>query len=374
MLKIFHKIKHKYTIFKNINLIAKKKPKIIFYSESLSYQKYANLLINILSKKYPDQVYYVSSDINDRFDRPGVNNLFIGKDFLMQYFFSSIITENLILTLTDLNNHSIKKTKNVKNYIYYFHAPASTTKVYTKTAFDNYDTILCNGEYQINEILKREAINEIKKKKLIKSGYFYFDYLKEKINNRTKAEEILIAPSWNYNQKNFLNENVESIIKKTLEKGFKVRFRPHPENLKRSKLYLKELKNKFSDQLFFYDDGAENLESMEKAKCLITDSSGIAIEYILMFKRPVLYIDGVDKIHNNEFSKYNDLITMDEKIRDKFGYLLKKDELDNIDTLINKALSDFENKDTEIENFINQNFYNYGETIKKFEENITNIL
>jgi len=374
MLKIFRKIKHKYIIFKNINLIIKKKPKIIFYSEGLSYQKYANLLIKALSEKYPNQVYYVSSDENDRIDNFDVNNLFIGKGFLMQYFFSSIITENLILTLTDLNNHSIKKSKNVKNYIYYFHAPASTTKVYTETAFDNYDTILCNGEYQINEIIKRETIKNITKKKLIKTGYFYFDYLKDKINNKVNADEILIAPSWNYKQKNFLNENIETIIEKTLEKGFKVRFRPHPENLKRSKLYLNILKNKFSNQQFVYDDRPENLESMEKAKCLITDSSSIAIEYALMFKKPVLYLDGIDKIHNNEFSDYSDLITMDQKIRDKFGYILKKDEIDNIDILITRALSDFKNKETEIENFINQNFYNYGETVKKFEENISNIL
>jgi YidC/Oxa1 family membrane protein insertase len=374
MLEIFKKIKHKFIIFKDINFIIQKKPKIIFYSESLSYQKYANLLIKILAEKYPNQVYYVSSDENDRIDNLNVTNLFIGKGFLMQYFFSSIITDNLLLTLTDLNNHLIKKSKNVKKYIYYFHAPASTTKVYTETAFDNYDTILCNGQYQIDEIKKRETIKNITKKKLIKNGYFYFDYLKEKINEKVVADEILIAPSWNYNQKNFMNENIELIIEKTLKKGFKVRFRPHPENLNRSKLYLNTIKNKFSNQQFFYDDKPENLQSMEKAKCLITDSSGIAIEYALIFKKPVLYLDGVEKIHNNEFSNYRDLITIDEKIRDKYGYILKIDEIDNIDNLIIIAISSFKKNKTEIENFINQNFYNYGETVKKFKENITNIL
>ena len=115
MLKVFKTIKNKYAIFKNINLVVKKKPKIIFYSEGLSYQKYAYLLINALSKKYPGQVYYVSTGVNDKIDNSDLKNLFIGDGFLMHYFFSSIITENLFLTLTDLNNHSIKKTKNVKN-------------------------------------------------------------------------------------------------------------------------------------------------------------------------------------------------------------------------------------------------------------------
>ena len=67
------------------------------------------------------------------------------------------------MTLTDLNNSIIKKNKFVKNYIYYFHGAVSTTKIYTSTAFDNYDTILCNGDYQIKEIQQRESIENLKK-------------------------------------------------------------------------------------------------------------------------------------------------------------------------------------------------------------------
>ena len=376
MLSIFKAIKKRFNILRNINFVNKSNYKIIFYSESKVYQKYSYDLIKSLSKKFPGQILYVSSEEEDKIMDINLKNLYIGKNFLMLYFFFIIKAENMILTLTDLDNHQIKKTKNIKNYIYYFHAPASTTKVYTDKAFDNYDTILCNGEYQINEIKKREKLKNLNKKKLIKSGYFYFDYLKNKINSQIISNEILIAPSWNYNQKNFINENLEFLIKKVLDKGYKVRFRPHPENLKRSSLYLKVLKNKFLDQQFYFDDHPENLNSMEKAKCLITDASGIAIEYLLMFKKPVLYLEDVDKIHNSEFSKYSDLVTMDQIIKDKFGLVFKKKDIDNIDIIITKALLEFKEKkkDIVIEKFINDNFYNYSETIKKFEENINEIL
>jgi len=370
---MFKFLNQQLSILKNINLINKKKPKIIFYSENESYQKYAYLLIKTLSREYPNQVYYVSSDKNDKIRNLNVNNLYIGKSILLQYFFLIISAENIFFTLTDLNNHQIKKTKNVDNYIYYFHAPASTTKVYTESAFDNFDTILCNGDYQIDEIRKRESLKNLTEKKLIKTGYFYFDYLKDKINNQVKADEILIAPSWNYKQKNFLNENIEAIIENTLNKGFKVRFRPHPENLKRSKPFLNYLKYKFLNKNFIYDNQNENLEAMENAKCLITDSSGIAIEYILIFKKPVLYFDDVDKVHNPKFSQFDNLITMDFKVKNKFGYIFKKNEINNIDLLINTALSEFINKDSEIDNFITQNFYNFGGTANKFKENINKI-
>ena len=289
----------------------------------------------------------------------------------MQYFFLSVKTKNLILTLTDLNNHQIKKTKNIKNYIYYFHAPASTTKVYTETAFDNYDTILCNGDYQINEITQRETLGNLKKKNLIKTGYFYFDFLKEKINKQIKADEILVAPSWNFNQKDYINENIELLISKLIEKGFRVRFRPHPENIKRSQLYLNRIKNSvfwgINLSLMMIQ---KILRSMEKAKCLITDASGIAIEYVLMFKRPVLYLDDIDKVHNNKFMDFKDITTIDQTIKKTFGYSFKKNQINEIDSILSKATSEFRDKVIEIDSFLDNNFYNIGETKKKLNENI----
>ena len=374
MLKVFKTIKNKYAIFKNINLVVKKKPKIIFYSEGLSYQKYAYLLINVLSKKYPGQVYYVSTDVNDKIDNFDLKNLFIGDGFLMHYFFSSIITENLFLTLTDLNNHSIKKTKNVKNYIYYFHSPVSTTKVYTKGAFDHYDTVLCIGPNQIEEIQNRENLKAINKKKLIKAGYFYFDYLRNKISLNKKFDEILIAPSWNYNERHFINENFEEIISFLLKKNFKVRFRPHPEHFKRSKIVLDRIKKNLNNNNFIFDVETENKVSMENARCLITDNSGIAIEYTLIFKRPVLYLTGNEKLHNKELDDYKDLVNLEDNIKELFGYKFKVIDIKNLDQLINNSIRNFLNKDTEIDKFIKLNFYNNNNTTAFFINNIDDIL
>ena len=85
------------------------------------------------------------SDLTNKSDLNLVN-VYIGHGFLLQYFFKSITTDNLFMTLTDLNNNIIKRNSFVKNYIYFFHGAVSTTRIYTSTAFDNYDTILCNGE------------------------------------------------------------------------------------------------------------------------------------------------------------------------------------------------------------------------------------
>ena len=371
LLSLFDKIIINFNIFNNIIRLRKIKPKYLFFSENRNYQKYTYLIIETLAKKYPKDVYYVSSDIDDNITNLDVENIFIGKSLLMNIFFLIIRAKYMFLTLTDLNNHVVKKTKNVDKYIYYFHAPVSTTKAYTATAFDNYDIILCNGDYHINEIRKRESIKLTKQKKLIKTGYFYFDYLKSRIETQTKPNDILIAPSWNYNQKNFVNENLEEIIQSVLNKGYTVKFRPHPESFKRSMLTINSFKKKFSNQKFTIDETSENINSMQNAKCLITDSSGIAIEFILLFKRPALYFEGNEKIHNVEFNYYNDLITMDQKVKESFGYSFKKENIKDLDILINKSISEFVNKDVQIKDFMDKNFYNYGNTVSVFNDLIT---
>ena len=368
--KIFLNIKNFFLIIKNINEINKVKPKFIFYSENKSYLKYAYLLIESISKKYPGEIYYVSSDIEDKITNIDVKNMFIGRGILMQYFFLSVKGKNMFLTLTDLDNSIVKKNKYIENYIYFFHAAVSSTKIYTETAFDNYDQIFCNGDYHVKEIRKREELANLNKKKLIKSGYFYFDYLEQKINKNDICNEILVAPSWNKAKKNFINENFETIIDKLIKEGFKVRFRPHPENLKRSMKILNHFKEKFKGDNFIFDNEPENLIALEKSKCLMTDTSGIAIEYLLLMKRPILYFEDLDKIHNVQFDMFKDLETMDSKVKSKFGYKFDKNQIDDLKEKINFAISDFKDKDKSIVDFIEENFYNYNKTINYFDKEI----
>ena len=108
-IKIFiNKLKTNYKIFKNILLIRKIKPKYIFFSENKNYQKFSYLLIETIIKKYPKEVYYVSSELDDTFENSDVINFFIGKGFLLNIFLL-VRADNMFLTTTDLDNNAIKK-------------------------------------------------------------------------------------------------------------------------------------------------------------------------------------------------------------------------------------------------------------------------
>ena len=369
---MINSIKKFYQDFQSINKVNLSRHKIVFYSENKAYQKYAYNLIEYFSKKFPGKVYYISSDKYDRIKELDIINVHIKSYFLLHYLFLNIKADNLFLTVTDLDNSTLKKNKNVKNYIYYFHGAVSTTKVFREKAFDNYDTILCNGNYHIDEIRQRESIEKLNKKNLIRSGYLYFDFLKSRINNSTNNQsEVLIAPSWNKNKKNFINQDFEKIKKKLLECNHKVRFRPHPETIKRFPKIKTIYNDLFKTQNFIFDDNPDNFESMQRAQCLITENSGISIEFLLIFKKPVFFYTDSEKIHNPKFNMYQYLNTMEDTVKNKFGHQFNYDQISNINNIIKSSAENFDTSD--IDNFMNENFYNYKNTIDYIDKNFSKI-
>ena len=375
MLKMLKDLAEFFTLTKKINYFVNQNFKIVFYSENKTYQKYSKILLDYLINSYPNQILYASSDKNDFIENKNLINLYVGKRYSLQYFFSKLKAKNLFTTTIDLGNNILLKTKNINNYVYYFHSPVSTTKVYTAKAFDNYDTILCIGNFQKKEIQKREQIKSINKKKLIECGYFYFDYLNIKIEKNFQSEEILLAPSWNYNEKNFINEDFDLIIEHLLKRDFKVRFRPHPEHFKRSLKFINYIKDKYISQKFYLDEEIENYYSMKKAKCLITDNSGIAIEFSLVLKKPVFYYESKSKIHNTDLKYFEEMLNIEEYIKKEFGYIFDKSGIKDLEILINNNIGKHnDQKLIKIDNFLKKNFYNFNKTNQFLKDNIENIL
>ncbi len=87
MKALINKISQQYLIFTNILYVFNKKFKFLFYSEDKTYQKYSYNIIRILSKRYPNQVFYTSSDPNDKIKNLNVKNIFVGDGFFAKLFF-----------------------------------------------------------------------------------------------------------------------------------------------------------------------------------------------------------------------------------------------------------------------------------------------
>ena len=107
------------TSIKNLFLISTLNIENAFYSENKSYQKFSISIINLVLKITNKNVYYISSDIDDKIHNEKIKNIYIG-DGMLETYFLVIKAKNLFLTLTDLDNHFLKKNKKIEKYIYFF--------------------------------------------------------------------------------------------------------------------------------------------------------------------------------------------------------------------------------------------------------------
>ena len=151
----------------------------------------------------------------------------------------------------------------------------------------------------------------------------------------------MFAPSWNNSAKNLFDDYAEKIIDKLIEKNFKTILRTHPETTKRSNKNLKAIMKKFStNNNFELNTDLKNFKTINESSILITDNGGMALEYIIIQRKPVLYIHYSEKIHNEYFDMLK-IETFEDRIKKDIGTTISINELDKIDLFLDHAKSNF---------------------------------
>jgi len=285
------------------------------------------------------------------------------------------------MTMPDLETFHVKRSKIYPvHYIYLFHAMVSTHLVYRKNAFDHFDSIFCVGEYQIDEIRSAEKIYNLKPKNLIRCGYSHLDNLLKKytikINEikeiKNSQTQILLAPSWG---KDGLFETIiEDVIDILLQNEYKVVLRPHPMSLKLSQKKIKSIEKKFlSNNNFRLEIDFPNFDSFLVSDVMISDWSGVALEFAFVFEKPILYIDVPKKIHNTDFHDIPE-IPIEISIRDKIGKIILPSNIDQIPT----EIENLKEKSSEIKEVIrtirNEKIFNVGNSEKSAAKYIIELL
>ncbi|MFC2149074.1 CDP-glycerol glycerophosphotransferase family protein [Candidatus Auribacterota bacterium] len=346
---------------------------IVFYAEHEGYYVNFEGVIEELTKKHQKDICYVTSDPLDpalKISDPNMYVFYINK--LLILFMMTVECKVLVMTMTDLNQFHIKRSRHPVQYVYIFHSMVSTHMMYRDGAFDHYDHILCTGPYQEREIRRREELKGLSRKELIGAGYYRLERIYDKHKNliterkeiaATKARKhILIAPSWGEN--NILKNCGEKLCAILLKNGYDVTVRPHPETVRRSPVLIKQLASKFGTQTgFALETSVASDDSLISADVMICDCSGAALEYAFGTERPVLFIDVPPKIKNEDYGQL-DITPFELLIRPEIGLVIKPEETDNILHHIEKLASERMAYRANIIKLREQNVYNFGTSSK----------
>ena len=331
---------------KRFEKLDKKDRSIVFYLENEYYFIYFQPIMEKLTQKYDMKICYITSSKTDPMLTCKDKNIlpfYIGDGIARSNFFINLKATIIVMTMPDLETFHIKRSKVYPvHYVYIFHSLASTHYIYRKNAFDNFDTIFCTGDYQINEIQEREREFNLGEKKLVKHGYGRLDTLINEVQstsvrkNISNNKVVLIAPSWGPN--GLIETKGQEIVHILLDSGFNVILRPHPMTIKKSNKIIQKIEKEFKDNLNFkLETDIRNTESFFLCDCMISDWSGVAIEYAFAFEKPIFYIDTPQKINNPEYDQI-DLIPLEEKLRSQIGEVISLSELSLIPSKINQFL------------------------------------
>ena len=358
---------------KKFKKLTDKERSIVFYSENESYTVHFEKLIEELTNVHHLTVCYVTSSKDDPIlnsSNTKILSFYIGDGTARTDFFINLKADILVMTMPDLQTFHIKRSKvhNV-HYVYVFHSMVSTHMIYRKNAFDSFDTIFCVGKHHVNEISKNEKKYGLSSKKLVEFGYEKLEQLMDEVEKNSKIKSIeknnrtiLVAPSWGTN--GLIETRGDEIIQTLLDSGYDVILRPHPMTYKKSQKTIKNIEKKFQKNIHFkLELDIRNSNSFFLSDCMISDWSGVAIEYAFALEKPVLYVDIPKKINNHD---YNDLeiIPLEEKIRSQIGAIISPLELSNLSSEIENLCLNIDQNRKKIQTIKEETVFNLGKSEK----------
>lgn len=342
---------------------------LVFYSEKSGYYRNYRGVIEALLARSNLVIHYVTSDPSDAvFElakaQPRIKPYYIGEKRLITLMMK-MDADIVVMTMPDLESFHIKRSYVRKDieYIYLFHAMVSTHMIYRKGAFDHYDTIFCVGPHHSREIRETEQLYGLPAKKLVELGYPLLDDLLEQYGNREKhggKPQILIAPS--HHEGNIMDSCLEDILAELSGKDWRVIVRPHPQYVRRNPGRVEELKRRYAgrENLLFETDFTTN-ESQYTSDILITDWSGISMEYSFVTRHPCIFINTPMKVLNPEYTRYRVVPALLE-VRDKIGVSFEPTDVAGIAAAAEGMLSGAVLPPEEVAAIAGQYVYHMGES------------
>jgi CDP-glycerol glycerophosphotransferase (TagB/SpsB family) len=261
-------------------------------------------------------------------DHSNLKTFFVGMGFVRDYVFQNLDTNIIVMTMPDLHNFQVKRSRHNVHYVYVQHSLVSLHMVYRHGAFDHYDTICAAGPHHVKEIRAIEAKYNLPRKNVIELGYSRLDSLiktekkfqkSESIKNKTH-KTILVAPSWG--SKGVIESGLgKTLVEQLLNLEHEVILRPHPQTIKFARAKIDEIRSQHKvNPRFTFEASVAGQESLHKSNIMVSDWSGASLEYAFALNKPVIFCDVLRKVNNTNY-KDIEIEPLEVFIREKIGVI-----------------------------------------------------
>jgi hypothetical protein len=319
------------------------KRQIVFYSEGKTYWVHLSALLQQLLTSSDVGVCYISSGKDDpglQIRHPNLSTFLIDEGPIRNWLFENMETDIMVMTMPDLNQFQVKRSRNPVHYVYTQHSLVSFHMVYRPGAFDHFDTIFCSGPHHLVEIQAMEKAAGLPGKNLVRHGYPRLDEILRSrgsapVKNNSRRH-ILIAPSWG--EHSITDTVAADLIGQLLECDYRITFRPHPQSLKFSAQVIKKIVDLYGGQEnFSFESDVTGTNSLLCSDIMISDWSGAALDYAFGLEKPVLFVDVPRKINNPHYQEI-DIEPFEVGVRSRIGAVMPPGEISEVNSHIEDLL------------------------------------
>ena len=295
-------------------------------------------------EKRGEKLVYLTAEEDDPLLKEKYENVrteFLGAGNRAYARMNMLKADVVLSTTPGLDVYQWKRSRDVKWYAHVLHAAGDVT-MYRMFGIDYYDAMLLSGDFQIKQVRDLEALRGLPEKETRLVGIPHMDALRERLL-KSEAEPdhettILLAPSWG--PSSILNKYGKKMIDELIATGYKVIIRPHPQTFISEKDMIEPLMKAYpeTDKLI-WDRNIDNFDTLNKSDILISDFSGVVLDYALVFDRPVICAETSfdNGIYDSWWLGEREWIF---ETLDKIGVKLTPDNMDNIKEIVEKALTD----------------------------------
>jgi len=269
---------------------------LVIYSDSKRYWNTFEPICDELEARGVDTVFMTSSPDDPALSKEykHIRTEFIGEGNKAFTRLNMLNATLVFCTTPGLDVLQWKRSRSVDYYVHIMHAPRDAAS-YRMFELDYFDAILFSGQVQIDQIRELEKLRGLPKKELRIVGIPYMDEMMKRVEAAGPAPKsdkttVLLAPSWGVSS--LLVRYGETMIKNLLDTGYHVIIRPHPQSFTADKEVIDRLMAEFpnSENLEWNRDN-DNFEVLRRSDIMISDFSGVMLDFAFIFDKPVIYAD-----------------------------------------------------------------------------------